>query len=58
VSDEDSVSKTMSLQLLSDFEKCWGRMEDPLFNETVQHARANWQIGIHPALLIAHFLDP
>jgi hypothetical protein len=58
VSEENSVSKTMSLQLLSDFEKCWGRMEDPLFDETVRRARANRQIGIHPALLIAHFLDP
>jgi hypothetical protein len=56
LNEESVVSKTMSLQLLSDFEKRRGTIQDPLFDETVRHAattRANCQIG--PALLIAHY---
>ena len=55
--EEESASKTLATSLLKDLDDRWfSNLE--LFSGTVQHGRANRQFGIHPALMIASFLDP
>ena len=56
----DTASKHLAASLLTDFDERWGTGGDngSFFNPTVQRGIANRQVGIHPHLLIATFLDP
>ena len=44
--------------MLSDFEDRWGKSTDPMFTGDVRRGYRGRQVGIHPSLLIASFLDP
>jgi hAT family dimerisation domain. len=55
---EETASKTLATKLLLDFEERWGTSNAPVFNENVRRGGKTRQAGIHPSLVIAHFLDP
>lgn len=54
----ETASKELAKNLLEDFEARWGGVNDHVFSSTVRRAAGNRQFGMHPALLIATFLDP
>ena len=54
----DPPSKVLAKAMLSDFEDRWGKSTDPMFTGAVQRGYRSRQVGIHPALLVASFLDP
>jgi hypothetical protein len=56
----DGVRKTMAKTMLKDFEEHWGGDNWLIFNPSGKTSRAEGgrQKGIHPALIIATFLDP
>lgn len=55
-SQDETASKKLAASLLDDFEPRWGCIT--VFDATVVRATRNRQMGIHPALLLATFLDP
>lgn len=50
--------KHLAKNLLEDFEDRWKTEDDAVFNFEVQRADLNRQLGIHPMLIIATYLDP
>ena len=54
----ETASKVLAASLLDDFEASWRADNEPVFRENIQRGRLNRQIGIHPVLLVATFLDP
>jgi len=48
----------MARAMLKDFDERWRRAVDPVFDPSVERGFRNRQLGIHPSLLIAAFLDP
>jgi len=56
--EKDSVGKTLATCLLGDFECRWRTATAATFDDTVERGIRNRQKGVHPALLIAQFLDP
>lgn len=56
--DPTSVSADAASSLLTDFEERWRASGVPMFQDTVERGARDRQIGVHPALLIATFLDP
>jgi zinc finger BED domain-containing protein 1 (E3 SUMO-protein ligase ZBED1) len=54
----DTARKRIAKVLLDDFELRWFGNNNSLFDGTVRRGAKNRQIGIHPILLIATFLDP
>jgi len=54
----DTTSKRYAALLLKDFDQRWVGGNESIFDGTVRRGGANRQIGIHPALLVATFLDP
>lgn len=58
VAQPDTASKKLAGNMLRDFETRWREEDDATFQPEVERAAGNRQIGIHPALLVATFLDP
>jgi hypothetical protein len=58
--DEDPYSEPAqsARSLYEDFQERWRASDVPMFQDTVQRGNRGRQIGVHPALLIATFLDP
>jgi hypothetical protein len=54
----ENASKVLSANLLMDFEKRWTGPNNLVFSPNVRRGEQNRQVGIHPYLLIATFLDP
>jgi len=54
----ESASRTLAASLLVDFNVRWRNSGEAVFGDTVQRGWGNRQIGIHPVLLLATFLDP
>ena len=54
----DTGAKKLAQKLLKDHEERWGLATDPVWNENVRRGALNRQVGIHPMLLVATFLDP
>ena len=48
----------LARNLLEDFEDRWKAEDDDVFNFSVERTHNNRQVGIHPTLIIATFLDP
>ncbi|KAG7361607.1 hypothetical protein IV203_036708 [Nitzschia inconspicua] len=55
---EPSTSRPWAQALLRDFENRWRKATEPTFLGTVEKGARDRQVGIHPAFLIASFLDP
>jgi len=54
----DTSSKRFANLLLKDFEERWVHNDGTVFCGTVRRGKFNRQVGIHPALVVASFLDP
>ncbi|KAG7373380.1 hypothetical protein IV203_034104 [Nitzschia inconspicua] len=53
-----TTSRPLAQALLRDFENWWRKATEPTFLGTVEKGARDRQVGIHPAFLIASFLDP
>ncbi|KAG7343760.1 hypothetical protein IV203_021768 [Nitzschia inconspicua] len=53
-----TTSRPLAQALLRDFENRWRKATEPTFLGTVERGARDRQVGIHPAFLIASFLDP
>ncbi|KAG7367552.1 hAT family C-terminal dimerization domain containing protein [Nitzschia inconspicua] len=56
--ENSTTSRPFAQALLRDFEDRWRKASEPTFVGVVQQGTRDRQVGIHPALLIANFLDP
>lgn len=54
----ETASKRLAINLKEDFVKRWKAGDEAAFTGTVERGDLNRQVGIHPVLLIATFLDP
>ncbi|KAG7358905.1 hAT family C-terminal dimerization domain containing protein [Nitzschia inconspicua] len=53
-----TTSRPLAQAQLRDFENRWRKATEPTFLGTVERGARDRQVGIHPAFLIASFLDP